>query len=615
MTNGKPEIKPNTKGPMIPGQPGPMKPKGKLIPIFKRLLRYVFKYKKSMFLIIMGFLVSSVLSLTPALIVKLALDQYLIPEKIGYLIAAGVAIIVAALCQALIDFVTRYYSEVNGQKAIYTIRRQVYSHLMDLSFTYYDKARTGDILSRITSDAETLQTFLGFASVTIVSNMMFILGVFIVMLTWSIQLSLLYLVFVPFIVFGIARYAFSLRPANTKLRALLGKMSGVIQEQIHAIQVIKIFGREKHSVENCEKVNRQYMQAGFRAGKIVSFWMPYVFVFIGISSGIILWYGGSKVVSGSVSIGVLSGFITYMTMMMRPVRQTGMLTNRAMAAAAAAERIFEVLDIKPEIQNSPGAVELKNIHGLVEYKDVLFSYDKKTAVLSGISFKANPGETVAIVGLTGAGKSTVMNLLPRFYDVDSGEILIDGVNIKNYTIESLRANVGIVLQQAFLFNLTIRENIAFGKPDATMEEIRKAAQAAQIDEFIMSLPVQYETIVGERGLKLSGGQRQRISIARTLLVDPPLLILDEPTASVDTVTDENIITAIDNLCRGRTVFMIAHRLWTLKSADRILVLEKGTVIQNGTHEKLMNVPGLYRDIFTLQISSETYDLSNTKGDA
>lgn len=606
------EMKPNVKGPMISGQQGAMKPKGKLIPIFRRLLRYVLQYKKSMLLIIMGFLVSSVLSLTPALIVKIALDQYLVPEKIGYLIAAGVAIIVAALLQALIDFATRYYSEVNGQKAVYTIRRQVYSHLMELSFTYYDKARTGDILSRITSDAETLQTFLGFSSLTIVSNMMFVVGVFVVMLIWSIHLSLLYLIFVPFIIFGIARYAFSLRPANSKLRGVLGKMSSVIQEQIRAMQVIKTFGREKHSIKSCEKVNRQYMQAGFHAGKITSFWMPYVFVFIGLSTGIILWYGGSKVVSGSISIGILSGFITYMTMMMRPVRQTGMLTNQAMAAAAAAERIFEVLDIKPEVQNSPNAVELKNTQGLVEYKDVSFSYDKKTPVLSGVNFTAKPGETVAIVGPTGAGKSTVMNLLPRFYDVDSGEILIDGVNVKNYTVESLRANIGIVLQQTFLFNLTIRENISFGKPGATMQEIRQSAQTAQIDEYIMSLPEQYETVVGERGLKLSGGQRQRISIARTLLVDPPLLILDEPTASVDSVTDESIMTAIDNLCRGRTVFMIAHRLWTLKSADRILVLDKGTVVQNGSHDELMNVPGLYRNIFNLQVSSETYDLPNTK---
>ena len=589
-----------------------IKPKGKLLPIFKRLLKYIFKYKKSMTLIVFGFLISSFLSLTPAMIVKVALDKYLIIDKIGYLIAAGVAIIVAALLQAIIDFTTRYYSEVNGQKAVYAIRKEVYSHLMDLSFTYYDNAKTGDILARVTSDAETLQTFLGFAAITIVSNMMFVVGVLIVMLTWSIELSVLYLVFVPFIIFGIIKYAFGLRPANSKLRSVLGKMTVVLQEQIYAIQTIKIFGREKQSIANAEKANRQYMNAGFVAGKITAFWMPYVFVFIGISSGIILWYGGGKVISGSISVGVLTGFMTYMSMMMRPVRQTGMLTNQAFVAAAAAERIFEVLDIKPAVKDNPDAIKMHDIKGLVEYKNVVFSYDKKNIILDGISFVAKPGETVAIIGPTGVGKSTLMNLLPRFYDVDQGEILIDGKNIKEYTIESLRAHIGIVLQQTFLFNMTIRENIAFGKVNATMDEIRQAAQTAQIDDYIMSLPAKYETLVGERGLKLSGGQRQRISIARTILVDPPLLILDEPTASVDSVTDENIITAIDNLCVGKTVFMIAHRLWTLKTADRILVLDKGRIIQNGSHDELMKVKGPYQDIFTLQINSEIYELDDVQ---
>lgn len=442
--------------------------------------------------------------------------------------------------------------------------------------------------------------------------MMFIIGVFVVMLTWSFQLSLLYLVFIPFILFGIARYAFGLRPANSRMRVVMGTMNNTIQEQLRAIQVIKTFGREHHSIKTCEQMNQRYMQAGILAGRITSLWMPYVFVFIGLSTGIILWYGGSQVISGSISIGVLSGFITYMTMMMRPVRQTGMLTNQAITAAAAAERVFEILDLEPEVRESPDAVVLSSANGHIEYRDVSFSYDKKTPVLSHVSFTALPGETVAIIGPTGVGKSTLMNLLPRFYDVDSGAVLLDGVDIRQYTIESLRAKIGMVLQQTFLFNLTIRENIAFGRPEATMEAIRDAARAAQIDDDIMKMPQQYETVVGERGTKLSGGQRQRIAIARTLLVDPPLLILDEPTANVDSVTDEGIMTAINQLCRGRTVFMIAHRLWTLKSADRILVLDQETVVQNGTHEELMAVPGLYQDIFNLRVNSESFGLTDDK---
>ncbi|NCC67307.1 MAG: ABC transporter ATP-binding protein [Clostridia bacterium] len=590
-----------------------MEPKGKLLPIFKRLYKYAFSQQKLTVFIVAGLLVSSVLSLAPAWIVRITFDSCLVPGKTNYLIGAGLIIILTAMLQGVIDFLTRYYSEVNGQKTIFAIRNDVYSHLLGQSFTYYDKTRTGDILSRVTSDAETLQSFLGFASVNIVSNVLFIVGVFVVMIIWNVKLSLIYLAFMPFIVFGIYRYAFRLRPANMKLRKIMGRMSSVMQEQLRAIQVIKTFGGEARAVESCEKANRQYMEVGFKTGRIEAFWLPYVSVFIGIGTGVILWYGGSKVISGSVSIGMLSGFITYISTMIRPVRQTGMLMGNAITAAAAAERIFEVLDIAPEVQDAPDARGISDVEGCIEYRNVSFSYDKKTPVLDRVSFVAKPGETVAVVGPTGAGKSTVMNLLPRFYDADEGEILIDGVNIKNYTIRSLRANIGIVMQDTFLFNLSIKENISFGKPQASLAEIRAAAQAAQIDDFIMGLPQQYDTAVGERGMMLSGGQRQRISIARTLLTDPPLLILDEPTASVDSVTDEKIMAAIDTLRKGRTVFMIAHRLWTLKSADRILVLDGGKIVQNGTHQELMAEKGPYRESYSLQADSESYGIPAMKG--
>ncbi|MDD2592119.1 MAG: ABC transporter ATP-binding protein [Erysipelotrichaceae bacterium] len=590
----------------------PNKPKGKLWPIFSRLFKYMLKYKRSLILIIVGFVISAFLSLTPAMVVKIALDNFLVKDKLNYLIISGVAILFFALLQAIIDFMTRYHAEVNGQKVIYNIRKDVYSHLMDLSFAYYDNVKTGDILSRITSDAETLQTFLGFASVTIVSNMLFVLGVLFVMLFWSVELSILYLVFVPFIIFGIVRYAFSLRPANSRLRMILGKLNVALQEQLQAILTIKIFGSEKRSRAKATKVNDSYMKAGFITGKIVSFWMPYVFVFIGLSTALILWYGGHKVISGSVSIGVLSGFMTYMTMMMRPVRQTGMMINQAFVAAAAAERIFEVLDTMPTIKDSENAIPLTAVKGKVEYKDVYFAYDRQRPVLQGVSFKVEPGQMIAIIGPTGVGKSTMINLLLRFYDPIKGDILIDEHNIKDYTIASLRANIGVVLQQVFLFNASIAENIAFAKPDSTIEEIKTAAKLAQIDDYIMTLPDGYQTQIGERGMKLSGGQRQRIAIARTLLLDPPMLILDEPTASVDSITDESIMTAIANLTKGRTVFMIAHRLWTLKSADRILVLEKGMIIQNGTHEELISIPGRYQEIFTLQNNTEMFEIDDGK---
>jgi len=290
-----------------------------------------------------------------------------------------------------------------------------------------------------------------------------------------------------------------------------------------------------------------------------------------------------------------------MGMMVRPIRQTGMLVSQFLSAAAAAERIFEILDTESDIRDEPGAVSVPHIRGAVRYENVSFSYDKKTPVLKNVSFSVNPGETIALVGLTGSGKSTLMHLLPRFYDVDSGQILIDERPIKEFTVESLRKHIGIVLQHTFLFNLTIKENIVFGKPEASLEEVREAAKAAEIDDYIMSLPKGYDTVIGERGMNLSGGQRQRISIARTLLTDPKILILDEPTSNIDSETDEKIQKALERLCKNRTVFIIAHRLWTLKNADRILVIDQGQIKQWGTHEELLEKPGLYREIYQMQV--------------
>jgi ABC-type multidrug transport system fused ATPase/permease subunit len=367
---------------------------------------------------------------------------------------------------------------------------------------------------------------------------------------------------------------------------------------------MKLFGREAHAKVQFDRMNEQFRAANVEAGRITAFWMPYVFVVMGIMTGILMWYGGNEVIAGSMSIGTLVGFSTYVGMMMRPIRQTGMLLSQALSAAAAAERIFEVLDAKPEVNDAPGAIPMPQAKGSIRYENVRFSYDKQQPVLKNVSFSIEQGETIAVVGPTGAGKTTLVHLLPRFYEADSGTIYIDDRDIRQFTVNSLRQQIGIVLQQTFLFHASVRDNIAMGKTGATFEEIRKAAKAAQIDEFIMELPLQYDTVIGERGVKLSGGQRQRISIARTLLMDPRILIMDEPTSGVDSRTDESIQAAVDALCRNRTVLIIAHRLWTLKNADRILVLNDGEIQQFGTHEELMKQSGLYKELYMLQMSGE-----------
>jgi ABC-type multidrug transport system fused ATPase/permease subunit len=592
------------------GQGNENRPKGGTIKILKRLSRYLLDYKVTILVVVLSFLASAALSLTPAWLVKNALDNYLLPDKVTLLWLSALAMFGAAILQGGTDFITRYLAESKGQLIVYQIRQSVYKHLMQLSFSYYDQSRMGDLMSRLTADAETLQSFFGFASVHIVSNSLFLLGVLVVMFIWNVQLALLYIFLLPLIVFGITRYAFRVRPSYGKIRRMLGTLTEYLHEQLRGMPVIKIFGREQDSVKDFARLNNRFLSINLEAGRITSFWMPYVFVLIGMGTGLVIWFGGARVISGAITLGTLVGFTTYIGMMMRPIRQTGMLTSQVLVAAAAAERIFEILDTKPEIQDEPGAIDLTEVTGEITYDHVSFSYDKKTPILQDVSFTARPGETIAIVGPTGAGKTTLVHLLPRFYDAGSGAILVDGRPIRSVTLASLRRHIGIVMQHTFLFNATLRENIAFGRPDAEMEAIRAAAQAAEIDDFIMDLPEKYETMVGERGVNLSGGQQQRIAIARTLLLDPKLLILDEPTASVDAQTDAKIQSALNRLCQNRTVFIIAHRLWTLKNADRILVLENGNISQFGTHDELIREPGLYREIYTLQISGEQYDIES-----
>ena len=572
-------------------------------------------YKGAVVMISLGFILSTLLSLTPAWLVKLSLDDFLTPEKSQYLWLMAAGMIGAVSVQGAIDFFIRYMAESRGQQVVYTIRQQLYRHFMRLSFSYFDQASTGDVMSRITADAETLQTFFGFASIHIIGNSLFIIGILVVMFFWSIELAILYICLLPFIIFGISRYTIKVRPAYGKSRKILGTLTDFIQEQLQGIQVIKLFGRQNQTVQAFDKSNQRFFQINLEAGKITSFWMPFVFVLMGLSTGVIIWYGGMQVIRGAISLGTLVGFTTYMGMMMRPIRQTGMLISRVLVSAASAERIFQVLDTDPQVKDCQGAVDVGSLAGKVCYRHVGFSYNHQTPVLKNINFCAEVGQTIAVVGPTGAGKSTLVHLLPRFYDVDEGEITIDGTPVKEMTLDSLRRNIGIVLQHPFLFNVSIKDNIRFAKPDASMAEIVSAACSAGIHDFISTLPKGYDTPVGERGVKLSGGQKQRISIARTLLMDPPLLILDEPTSSVDAQTDEQILTAIDTLTQNRTVFMIAHRLWTLKTADKILVLKGGQISQYGTHEELLDQPGLYREIYTLQVDTTQYGIvtENTLG--
>ena len=452
---------------------------GQTVRILGRLSCYLLAYKGSLLLVVVAFLASAALSLVPAWLVKHALDHFLHPDKAGWLWLSASAMFAAAILQGGTDFITRYLAESKGQQIVYQIRQQVYRHLMQLSFSYYDQSRLGDLMSRLTADAETLQSFFGFASVHIISNSLFLIGVLLVMLAWNTQMALLYLVLLPFIVFGITRYAFKVRPSFAKTRRVLGRLTEYLHEQLRGITVMKIFGREQDSLGGFARINQQYLAVNLAAGRVSAFWMPYVFVLIGLGTGLVIWFGGMRVISGAITLGTLVGFTTYIGMMMRPIRQTGMLTSQVLVAAAAAERVFEILDTQPEIKDEPDARDIPAVRGEVTYAGVCFSYDKQKTTQQDISFTDRPGETIAIVGPTGAGKTTLVHLLPRFYDADAGSILIDGQPTKSFRLASLRQQIGIVMQHTYLFNLTLRENIAFGRPDADLAAIRSAARAAR----------------------------------------------------------------------------------------------------------------------------------------
>ncbi len=550
-------------------------------------------------------ILSTVLGLIPPWLLRYGVDNFILkdrPEGLGML-AVGMVLVI--LLQGLVDFGKRYLAEKAAQGGIHRLRSDAYSHLTRLSFRFFDRSRTGDLMSRITADAERVRGFLSFAVMNMAGNIFTILGVLVVLFTWSPRLALLYLLMLPLMFHAMTGYAFKVRPSLQKSRRSLARLTSLLQESLAGALVVKLFGNEEREENRFREENANYVGVNLRAARITAVWMPYVNFLLGIVTALVIWYGGRLVAGEVLSMGSLVGFTGYVAMLMRPIRQTGMLINSGSQALAAGERIVEVLEEEMQIADAPDAVELPPIRGQVEYRGVHFGYEQGEQILQDINFKVNPGETVAIVGPTGAGKTTLVHLLPRFYDPDQGQILIDDYHIKKVKIKSLRGQIGILMQDTFLFSASIAENIAYGRPDAPGEEIIRCARRAEIHDFIQSLPRGYQTPVGERGVTLSGGQQQRVAMARMLLTDPRLLILDEPTSGMDTATEERIQRALSSLFQNRTVLVIAHRLWTVRQADRILVLENGRIVQSGTHSELSSTPGYYRHLQELTGEGES----------
>jgi ATP-binding cassette, subfamily B, multidrug efflux pump len=535
--------------------------------------------------VVLAVLISTGMDLIPPWLIRYGIDNFIIEGIAGYLWILGLIMVGTALLKGLFDFIKSYMSEYIAQNIVHDLRVKLYKHLNNLSFSFYDLSRTGDLMSRITADADVLRSFFGRVSLYISSNILTIIGILIIMMIWDYRLGILYILMLPLMIFGMIVYATRVRPMFRKVRRKFAGLTHLVQENFVGIEVIKLFGSEREEEKKFNRQNQEYININIDAARVSALWNPYVNFFMGLGTALIIWYGGRLVINRIISLGTLAGFISYIAMLLRPVRQTGMMINLSSQALAAAERIFEIMDITPEVIDSPDACELPQIKGSVEYRNVSFSYEKGKEVLHNINLKVEPGQMVAIVGPTGSGKSTLINLLPRFYDPDQGQILVDGHDIKKVTVNSLRRQIGIVLQHTFLFGASIRENISYGRPEASMKEIIKSAKIAQIHDFIESLPLGYETPVGERGVNLSGGQKQRLAMARVLLTDPALLILDEPTSSIDAETEYRMQEAMKEVIKNRTTFVIAHRLWTVQNADQIIVIKNGEIAEGVKYDE------------------------------
>lgn len=550
--------------------------------------------------------VSAALSLVTPLIVQRLVDAVVAPHGSASVLALGAGAIVAVtVLRGVFTYYQRKAVELAAQRAMYDLRNRLYRHLHELSFSFYDRAQTGQLMSRLVSDVETLRHFLGMGIVNLTSNLLQVIGIVAVLVWLDWRLTLAALSTLPLILWMVRRMSRQVRPATQEVQQQLAVVTATLQENLAGMRVVQAFGRWDQETDKFTRENQLYLDKSLSAARISSYYMPLITFLSYLSLALILWYGGLRVMAGELSVGELVAFNSYVLMMMQPMRVLGSLINLGIKAGAAGERLVEILDAKPAVQDRPGAIDLPAPAGSVRFEGVHFHYPGAgRAALYDINLEVQPGQRVAVVGPTGSGKSSLIQLIPRFYDVTAGRLLVDGYDVRDVTLASLRRRVGVVLQDTFLFSATVRENIAYGRAEATLEEVVEAAQAAQLHDFILSLPQGYDTLVGERGVNLSGGQKQRVAIARALLLNTPIVILDESTSAVDAETEHLIRQALDRLMQGRTCFIVAQRLATVHSADLIVVLDGGRIVQRGTHQQLLAQDGLYRRIYDLQFRPE-----------
>ncbi|MCH8190022.1 MAG: ABC transporter ATP-binding protein [Chloroflexi bacterium] len=569
--------------------------------ILWRILGFLKPHKKLVLAAYVSLIGSSLLYLALPRLVGESIDQVLDQGDFSFLVYAGAAIVGLTLIRSVFAYFESYLREALSQLVAYGIRNAMYDHLQRMSFAYHDKQQTGQLMARATADVENIRWFVSLAVVRMSYLIFLVGGVGTVMLLTNWALALVTMAFIPVLILRGAIIGRRLRVVWLRAQERTGELTTILQESLSGIKVVKAFDRQDHEGRKFSGKAGQLADEHLRVARIQASNMPMMTFLFTAVTGLVLWFGGREAIAGRLSPGELTQFILYLAMLQMPVRMIGFMINLASRAVSSGQRIFEILDADSPVKEKAGAVALDGIRGHVVLDHVSFRYDAASDVLIDISVEVQPGQVVALLGATGSGKSTIVHLLPRFYDVTGGRVLIDGMDVRDLTLESLRNNVGIVQQDVFLFSATIRDNIAYGAINATDEQVEWAAKVARMHDFIMGMPQGYQTWVGERGITLSGGQRQRVAIARTLLRDPRILILDDSTSSVDTRTEFQIRQALEELMKSRTTFVIAQRLSTVKNADLILVLENGRIAQRGTHEELLAQGGLYREIYELQL--------------
>ena len=588
----------------IPKQRAPFPtPEAPLFQVLRRVFGYLrpyWKYTAGAYLSLLGILALS--TLIPQFI-RWIIDTGIDGKQINVLTWSVLALIGLTLIKGVFNYFQGILSEKASQNVAFDLRNEIQKKLTLLSFSFHDQSETGELLSRAVQDVERVRFLTGRASLRLLDGLLMLIVTSIVMLIMDYRLALLVLITMPFLVFQALYFGARYRPLSLQIQKQLAILTTTVEQNLRGTKVVKAYAQEKEEINRFEKENNRWFNLSARAARMQAINIPLLFLIANLGIVIILLYGGTQVINGAITIGEAVAFISYIGQLIEPVRRLGLIIPAVAIAGASAERIFDVLDTVSEVRDDPKAKPLGVIRGEVRFENVSFACGNRK-ILRDINFEVLAGQTIALLGSTGSGKSSITNLIPRFYDPSLGRILIDDVDIRHVTLKSLRSQIGIVLQETTLFATTIRENIAFGCENITDQDIINAAKAAQADEFIMQNPEGYETKVGERGTTLSGGQKQRLAIARTLLLNPRILILDDATSSVDTETEYLIQQAFNELIRGRTTFVIAHRLSTVHNADVILVLDSGRIAAQGTHETLLKTSHIYRTIYNQQLKKQ-----------